>query len=149
MKQILVILICLTFTTSLFAEGIDRASITYKGTKGIFFSEDIATDLLIDIEEYKAQEHHLHLLETSLKLRDEKIKLLELDVEYADEIAKKYKDAYILENKLRTKDREHYEGLLKKKNSFWTSPGFWFGVGFVVASAAAVGLSFSLQEARD
>lgn len=149
MKRIIAILICLTFTTGAFADEIDRAAINYKGTDGIFFSEDIATQLLIDVEEYESQERKLKLLDTKLELKDEKIGILELEVQIVDEIAEKYKTNYTLEHKLRMDDQRHYEKLLKKKSAWYKSPGLWFGVGFVVASALAVGLSFSLQEARE
>lgn len=148
-KALITFLLIITFTSSVCAASIDRAQITYKGTEGIFFSEEIATKLLSDIEELHVQRNTLKLLDTKLELKDEKIAALELEIMIVDDIAAKYKANYQLEHDTRIKDQAHYEALLKQKNAWYKRPGLWFGIGFVVASACAIGLSFSLQSVRE
>lgn len=130
------------------AQNFDHAVITHEGTQGFFFSEDVGTRILLDLEAYQVQSAHVRLLDTKIELQDTKILLLAQSVELADKIAAKYKLNYELEHKLRLADAEAYEEKLARKNSFWKSPGLWFGIGFVIAGSLAVGLSFSLQETR-
>ncbi len=148
-KRFLAFLTCFFFVTGVFADEIDRAVITYEGTEGIFFSEEVATKLLLDVEDLQVQKRKLGLLDSKLKLKDEKISILELEIIIVDEIAGKFKENYEAEHKLRIADQKHYEGLLKEKTAWYRSPGLWFGIGFLVAGALAVGLSFSLQETRE
>jgi hypothetical protein len=123
--------------------------IVWEGKQGYFFDEEAGTKLLKDLEEFNLQKPRISLLEDKLVLREEKIALLELEVTIVDEIASKYKDTYVLEHKLRIADQKHYEEIIKKKDAWYRSPVLWFGVGFVVASAACIALTFGLQEAKE
>ena len=148
MKALLTFLICFLFTFSSIAQGIDRAEITWKGTKGVFFSEAIATELLIDLEEYKAQDRRIELLDTKLELKEEKLLLLEQSITLADGIADKYKINYELEHKLRMDDQKHYEQIINQKTAWYRTPIFWGVVGLVAGGLLSVGLTFGLNEAR-
>lgn len=149
MHKVLTFLICFLFVSNTLANGIERAQITYKGTKGFFFSEEIATEILIDLEDFNAQSAYITLLDTKLELMDEKVLLLERGIELANGISDKYKANYTAEHQLRIADQKHYADLLNKKTAWYKSPGLWFGVGFLIAGSLAVGLSFSLQETRE
>ena len=149
MKKVLVFLICFLFTQGIFAAEIERASITYKGTQGIFFSEAVATKILIDLEEFNAQDRRIKLLDTKIELMDEKILLLEEGIVLSDRIGSGFEKNFNLEHKLRIDEQKRYEEELSRKEAWYRSPGFFFGLGFVVAGALAVGLSFSLQSTRN
>jgi len=148
-KRVLTFLLCFLFASSAFAAEIERASIIYKGTEGIFFSQPVADKVLLDLETFSTQAQRIYLLDTKLELMAEKVLLLEQDIELSDKIAEKYEKNYELEHSLRLSEAEAYEEKLAEKNSFWKSPGVWFGIGFVIAGALAVGLSFSLQTVRN
>ena len=148
-KRVLTFLLCFLFASSAMAAGIERASITHKGVSGIFFSQPIADKMLLDLETFSMQAQRIYLLDTKLELMAEKVLLLEQDIELSDKIAEKYEKNYELEHSLRLSAAEAYEEKLAEKNSFWKSPGVWFGIGFVIAGALAVGLSFSLQTVRN
>jgi thymidylate synthase len=149
LNKLLVFLICFTFTTAVLSEEIQRAEIVYKGTSGFFFSDEVGTKILKDLEAFKSYEVQLKLKDSKLSLLEEKISNLELSLKLTEDISDKYKSNYELEHKLRIADQKHYEKIIRKKSSFWNSKGLWFGIGFLTAGLMAVGLSFSLQEARE
>jgi len=149
LKTLLTFLLCFLFASSALAAEIERASITYKGTPGIFFGQAVADKILLDLEGFKSQELRIKLLDTKLEMRADKILMLETEIALADKIADKYSANYELEHSLRLAEQKQYAEELAKKNSFWKSPGFFFGLGFIIAGALAVGLSFSLQTVRN
>lgn len=147
MLKLLTFLICMTITIPALAS--ESQIITYEGQTGFFFPEEIGTLMLKDLEEFKIQKHRVSLLEEKLILTADKIALLNTEIQIVDEISQKYKENYVNEHQLRISDQKHYEAIIKKKDAWYRHPTLWFGVGFVVAAAAAIGLTFGLQEARE
>lgn len=148
-KRVLAFLLCFLFASGVLAADIERAAITYKGTTGMFFADAVADKLLLDLEEFKTQRARIQLLNTKLDWMDKMVFMLTQDVKMSDEISEKHKANYTLEHTLRAADADRCAEKLAKKNAWYKAPGFWFSIGFVIAGALAVGLSFSLQETRN
>lgn len=146
--RVLLFLIVMCIPMNVLAQEVDRDVITYKGTKGFFFKLSIGDKLLKDVSELQI----LRKEKVALKL---KVDLLEMNIKLRIEwlatetkISENRRLAQVAERAGRMSDQKHYEAIIRKKNGFWSKPGTWFAVGFVLASLAAVGLNFGLQEAR-
>lgn len=149
MRTLFVIVFFLAISLPVAAEEqTQRAVITYQGVKGFFFSEEIGTKILQDLEELKVLRQKVTLLDEKLSLKDDKIKIIEYDRDLSDQIAAKWKISFEEESTLRQKEIKNYQDLLSTKDAWYNSDVLWFGVGFVVASAVAIGMAYGLGSVR-
>lgn len=129
-------------------DQVERAVITYKNTKGFFFSEDIGTRMLSDLENVNFFKEQIGALEKKLELKDEYLKLLKLEIKIVDEINAKMRKNVDIVNNLRVKEVERCQDKLESSEAWYRSPALWLGVGMVLGGGMAVGMAFGLQEAR-
>jgi len=118
------------------------------GKVGIFFDEETATRMLQDLAEFKKlKESLLPTLESKVRLKDLEIENLKLNIEVTEEIGDKWKESFNDSEKLRQSETAYLRSQLNKKEVWYLRPGTIFIIGFVVGSAAMIGLSFGLNEA--
>jgi len=149
LKYLITIFIFL-FPLSLYAgDKIDRAFITYKGTQGYFFSEKIGDQILKDLETYKLQIKELDIYKLKIIKLQDKIELLQLNVEVTEKITQGWqivaKEQVVLAQNAEAK----YARLRDKKEKWYRTPVFWMGFGMIVGGAMAVGITFGIKEAKE
>lgn len=147
MKALILIVFLMLLPSTAFAE-VDRALITYKGTEGYFFKLEIGDQILEDLEAYQIQKMVELELNNLIKAKDRKIELADYHLKVEEEISKKRQDLYEGEHMLRLDEVAVCQEKIKSLDKWYRSPILWFGVGFVAASALAIGLNYGLSETQ-
>ena len=135
--------------SSLAADQIDRAAITYQGTSGFFFSKTIADRMLVDLTNYPLVVNELELYKKKSSLFTEQLSIKTQQVQLEEAVAKKWQMSFDLEHKLRLEDAKYYNEQISKKDKWYTSWPFWFVVGVVVGAGVSIGTAFGIQEAKN
>ncbi len=150
MRYLIVILLVFSLAGNSFAaDKIERAKITYKGTNGFFFNDEIGTKILADLKVLKLKDNKIVLLKREIELKSHKIKLKEMEIEATEKISDKYKLAFEAEHDLRVSDQKLCDAKLKDKNKWYKTRTIAFIGGIFIGCALAVGLAFGLDWAKD
>jgi len=149
--KIRVFALCILLVMPLTGFGQDYGNkriVEIDGKVGIFFDEETATRMLQDLAEFKKlKDLYIPTLESKVKLKDLEIGSLKLNIEVTEQIGDKWKESFTDSEKLRQSETAYLRNQLNKKEVWYLRPGTIFIMGFVVGSAAMIGLSFGLNEA--
>jgi hypothetical protein len=122
--------------------------LTNKGVLGYWFPMETGDKLLKDVTELKLLREKVSLMDAKFEAKDRLIELLKFDIQVSEGIGEKWKTAFEAQIKVTQKQQESYELQLEASKKWYRSPVLWCGVGFLIASAAAIGLNFGLAEAH-
>jgi len=149
MRFLLPLFIALVFLvpTKLFADSGSKL-LEQDGKPGFWFPEDVATRMLADLQEFPLMKLKVGKLESKVDTMEEYERLLKLDLEVTEQIGNKWKTAFDEQVKVNAAQQKFHQKELASSKKWYRSPVLWFSVGFVMASAMAVGLTFGLAEAR-
>jgi hypothetical protein len=104
--------------------------------------------LLKDVTELKLIRDKVALMDSKLEAQNSLIELLRQDIKVTEGIGEKWKLAFEGQVKVTESQQKSYELQLKEAKKWYRSPVLWCSIGFIVASAAAIGLNFGLAEAH-
>ncbi len=111
--------------------------VTRNGVVGMWFPMDTARRLLLDVQELRSLRDRVLILNEKLELRAEVIQLWKDNAGISSQQAEQWHSALTEALAVHT-----------DSPSFWDSRELWFFLGFAVAGAAAVGLSYGLNAGR-
>jgi len=130
--------------------ALSAEKVAYKGVMGVWFTEDAATRMLQDLEEFN-QLKNLKIPQLELKL-DKQNYMLELykqEVEVNAKLLGVWQENFKTSEELRLAETSALRKSLDKKTAWFRSPALYLSLGILLGGAMAVGLSFGLQEARN
>lgn len=131
------------------ADKVERAYITYQGTPGYFFNEDISRRMLVDLENYRLVLNKLELSTRKAELQTERLNIKDQQIAVEVAVASKWQMSFELEHRLRLADAKYYNEQIDKKDKWYTSWPFWFVMGVVVGAGISIGTAFGIQEAKN
>lgn len=149
MKFLITIFLVIFLPLAGVADEIDRASITYKQTKGYFFKQEIGDRMLVDLKELQLVRGKEALLQEKIGLLNERLELKDLNIKTSEEIAEKWKDTHDAEHTLRMDERKFYEKKLAEKDAWYRSPAFLLMTGLIIGAGLSIGVAFGINEGKD
>lgn len=142
------LIICVTCASLGLCQSTGSQLLDNKGVMGYWFPMEAGDKLLKDVTELKLLRDKVSLMDAKLEAKDRLIELLRLDIQVSEGIGGKWKAAFEEQIKVTQNQQAQYEEQLKEAKKWYRSPVLWCGVGFLLASAAAIGLNFGLAEAH-
>ena len=133
---------------ALFCVQLSAAEVVeHNGKMGLWFEEDAAKRLLQKEVDYDNLQLKLKLLELKMDEMEVLLTVAKRQRDLESEMALNWKNAFSDESALRLKEQTRYESIINKKEKWYRSPIFWGCVGFIVGSAATIGIAYSLEGA--